>query len=260
LERRLWSTELIAPQTGEAGLFQLISQAYSCYQDAVVHQGWIYARFVDDFLSGVVHTDAIDAKSRNEHAKNVKTVEYLLKQRQDLVIEFFNGYALSEDDICRLIHLLNTTHPASEEDVPHSSDSALSLHSCLHKEEYRLLAECINRVGVFQERITTNTFISLLDGTLTTPLYSANNRLLSYLFNGLSKRSLIDNNWQSTLTRQNTIYTSRQEKFISQATLSSALYNITSIPPKERPSTFKDVEDTLDELKLMNDRKRNRFK
>lgn len=250
---------MTAPKIGESGLHELINQAHDHYQVKVVNEGWIYERFIDDFISGIRHSDAIDAKSLNDHEKNVKTVEYLLHQRKDLVDGFFGNEKISLEDIIELLLLINTTHAVPENDVDSTVHSRYSLHPCLHADECKLLAECCNRVGIFQSPITTKAIISLLNGKMTTPLYSANNRLLAYMFNGLSKRNLIDNNWQSILTKQNIIYTSTDKGVIQKTTLSSALYNVTSIALKHRPSTFKDLEDILDEIKHMNDKKRSRF-
>lgn len=262
----MWSTELTAPKTGESGLLELTREAYDQFQARAVREGWIYERFTEYFLSGIDNTDAIDAASRNEHQRNVATVTTLLTKRTDLVEDYFTRDSLSDEELHELIHLLNTTHASSspESGNPSAEDSSTpshhSLHPCLHREEYVTLAACCNRVGMFTEYIPTIELVSLLNGTKTTPVCSANNRLVSYFFHGLSERRLVTGTWQSVLSAWGIIYSSSAKAPLKKEDFSSALYNITSVSEKDRPSRYKDMDDTLDEVMYRNRRKRSCFK
>ena len=250
---------MTAPKCGDSGMVELCREAYVLYQDEVINHRWIYARYVEDFLSAHECCDAIDATSLNENARLIRAVKTLLWRRKDLVVRFFSLKALSDDDIMEMVRLLNTTSSSIEASCLPPQLSQFSLLSCLDVEDYEMLADCCNRIKVFRQSVTAEILISLFDGTLESPICSDNNRVLAFLFHSLKQRGLICDNWQMVIARQGLIC-SRDGIALNQKKLSAALYQVQRWSYSELPSYYKYIIDVLDRICSQNTRKRNHFK
>lgn len=240
-------------------MVELCHDAYVLYQDEVVKQKWIYARFVEDFLSGHESCDAYDATSINENARLLRAMKTLLWRRKDLVLRFFSMKALADEDIKEMIHLLNTTTSSVNDYGTLSQLSQHSLLSCLDVEDYELLADCCNQLRLFSHSVSAEMLISLFDGTLDFPLITENNRMLAFLFHSLKQRGLVCDNWQMVIARQGMIQ-NRDGAPLNQKKLSAALYQVQCWSYNELPSPYKRIIDVLDKVSVQNSTKRNHFK
>ena len=254
MERWLWSGSQTEPKCGKSGLLELCHEAYDQYQIEVVKSNKLYQRFADDLVYSHEFHDALDARSKNEHQKNFNIIKTLLWERRDLVELFFSQPSLSDDSINEFINLFNTTTSIPNKNANHvPSAGERSFDCCLTKDEYVILAECCNTMEIFTTKVSVDQVISLLDGSLTKPLRSKNNRYLAYLFEQLSIRSLIVRNWQIVIGSKKQIYSSSGNTFLTQKAVASALHQVSA---GGMNATCKMIYDFADQIKESNDRKR----
>ena len=131
-----------------------------------------------------------------------------------------------------MLHQFNTTLPSSQTFIPRTkaiNKTDLNFCSCLDIEDLNTLAHCCNSVKVFSETITGNDLLSLLNGTLSIPLHSRNNRLVAFFFDQLSVYNLIIRNWQNVIAQKRCIISSTGKGPLTQRALSSALYSIADL-------------------------------
>ena len=172
----------------------MLHEAYDLYQVEVVNQGKLYQRYADDFVYSHEFHDSIDAWSKNEHQKNFHILDSLLTKRRDLVEQFFSKDNVSEAELMEMLHLFNTTLPSSRNYVAPTKvreATDYNLCACLEHSDLALLARCCNEARVFSEIIDADDLLSLLDGKMTMPLHSRNNRLVAFFFDQLSIYNLI---------------------------------------------------------------------
>lgn len=72
-----------------------------------------------------------------------------------------------------------------------------SYQSKLNKEQYALLADCIESIKLFRSKIKVSELRKLLSGKLSEPLQVTNQKTLVYLFDQLSEHKYIKNTWVS---------------------------------------------------------------
>ena len=238
-------------------MLELLHEAYDLYQVEVVNQGKLYQRYADDFVYSHEFHDAIDAWSKNEHQKNYRILDSLLTNRRDLVENYFNKSKISETELREMLTLFNTTLPSSNTFVARKKvreTSDLNLCSCLDNDDLSILARCCNEAQIFSEVINTNDLLSLLDGKLSMPLHSRNNRLVAFFFDQLSIYNLIIRNWQNVLAHQRSIVSSTGKDTLTQKSLSSALYSIVDL---EMSAQEKIIDDAVRPIGQKYQRKRN---
>ena len=217
-------------------MLELLHEAYDLYQVEVVNQGKLYQRYADDFVYSHEFHDAIDAWSKNE---------------------YFNKSEVSETELREMLTLFNTTLPSSNTFVARKKvreTSDLNLCSCLDNDDLSILARCCNEAQIFSEVINTNDLLSLLDGKLSMPLHSRNNRLVAFFFDQLSIYNLIIRNWQNVLAHQRSIVSSTGKDTLTQKSLSSALYSIVDL---EMSAQEKIIDDAVRPIGQKYQRKRN---
>ena len=256
MERLAWSGNLTAAKSGDSGLLEMLHEAYDLYQVEVVNQGKLYQRYADDFVYGHEFHDAIDAWSKNEHQKNYRIVDSLLSNRRDLIETYFNKDTVNDADLMEMIHLFNTTLPSSNSFVPRTKireTSDFNLCSCLDNDDLIILARCCNDAQIFNEVINASDLLSLLDGEMTMPLHSRNNRLVAFFFDQLSLYNLIIRNWQNVLAHQRCIVSSTGKNTLTQKSLSSALYSIVDL---EMSAQEKIIDDAVRPIGQKYQRKR----
>ena len=213
-------------------MLELLHEAYDLYQVEVVNQGKLYQRYADDFVYSHEFHDAIDAWSKNESE-------------------------VSETELREMLTLFNTTLPSSNTFVARKKvreTSDLNLCSCLDNDDLSILARCCNEAQIFSEVINTNDLLSLLDGKLSMPLHSRNNRLVAFFFDQLSIYNLIIRNWQNVLAHQRSIVSSTGKDTLTQKSLSSALYSIVDL---EMSAQEKIIDDAVRPIGQKYQRKRN---
>ena len=212
----------------------MLREAYDLYQVEVVNQGKLYQRYADDFVYSHEFHDAIDAWSKNENKSGV-----------------------SEAELREMLNLFNTTLPSSNTFVARKKvreASDLNLCSCLDNDDLSILARCCNEAQIFSEVIYASDLLSLLDGKLSMPLHSRNNRLVAFFFDQLSLYNLIIRNWQNVLAHQRCIVSSTGKDTLTQKSLSSALYSIVDL---ELSAQEKIIDDAVRPIGQKYQRKRN---
>ena len=214
-------------------MLELLNEAYDLYQVEVVNQGKLYQRYADDFVYSHEFHDAIDAWSKNEHQKNYRILDSLLTNRRDLVDPSSNTFV-------------------ARKKVRETSD--LNLCSCLDNDDLGILARCCNEAQIFSEVINASDLLSLLEGKMTMPLHSRNNRLVAFFFDQLSLYNLIIRNWQNVLARQRCIVSSTGKDTLTQKSLSSALYSIVDL---EMSAQEKIIDEAVRPIGQKYQRKRN---
>ena len=132
--------------------------------------------------------------------------------------------------------------------------SDLNLCSCLDNDDLGILARCCNEAQIFSEVINASDLLSLLEGKMTMPLHSRNNRLVAFFFDQLSLYNLIIRNWQNVLARQRCIVSSTGKDTLTQKSLSSALYSIVDL---EMSAQEKIIDEAVRPIGQKYQRKRN---
>ena len=219
-------------------MLELLNEAYDLYQVEVVNQGKLYQRYADDFVYSHEFHDAIDAWSKNEE-------------------NYFNKSKISETELREMLTLFNTTLPSSNTFVARKKvreTSDLNLCSCLDNDDLGILARCCNEAQIFSEVINASDLLSLLEGKMTMPLHSRNNRLVAFFFDQLSLYNLIIRNWQNVLARQRCIVSSTGKDTLTQKSLSSALYSIVDL---EMSAQEKIIDEAVRPIGQKYQRKRN---
>ena len=238
-------------------MLELLHEAYDLYQVEVVNQGKLYQRYADDFVYSHEFHDAIDAWSKNEHQKNYRILDSRLTNRRDLVENYVNKSKISETELREMLTLFNTTLPSSNTFVARKKvreASDLNLCSCLDNDDLGILARCCNEAQIFSEVINARDLLSLLEGKMTMPLHSRNNRLVAFFFDQLSIYNLIIRNWQNVLARQRCIVSSTGKDTLTQKSLSSALYSIVDL---EMSAQEKIIDEAVRPIGQKYQRKRN---
>ena len=190
-----------------------------------------------DFLNSHHHTDRRDAAGLNEHRKNLGILKGILFTRRDLLVRFSEVNTPDDALLKDLLHLYYTTEappPKQEGDTPLASaakqNHSLSLGCCLDEDQLSLIANCANEARVFVEVLYASMLRSLLEGKLTVPLTSRNNRMLAYLFDQLCRHGLILPRWQNLLEQAGSILSPKGNKPLKHEQFSNALTHARSTP------------------------------
>lgn len=207
------------------------------YQSEVATGRKLYKQFALDFLNSHHHTDRRDAAGLNEHRKNLGILKGILFTRKDLLVRF-SEMGMPDDALLQdLLHLYYTTEapPPGQEAAAAVSSAAkqnrsLSLGCCLDDDQLSLIADCANEARVFVEVLDASILRSLLEGRLTVPLTSRNNRTLAYLFDQLSQHGLILPRWQNLLEQAGSILSPKGNKPLKHEQFSNALTHARSTP------------------------------
>lgn len=206
------------------------------YKAEVVAGGKLHELFAMDFLNSHHHTDRRDASGLNEHRKNLGILKGILFTRKDLLVRFSEMDSPDDALLKDLLHLYYTTEappPGQEADATSSTSKqnhSLSLGCCLDDDQLSLIADCANEARVFVEVIDAPMLRSLLEGKLTVPLTSRNNRMLAYLFDQLCRHGLILPRWQNLLEQAGSILGPKGNKPLRHDQFSNALTHARNSP------------------------------
>lgn len=244
-------------------LYLLHKKAYKQYRKEVIGEGKSYQKYVTNFynenLFVPISNDGRAIAHLNESNKNFHILMELLQTRSDLVTQYFELEHFTFEDFKKLNKEFNTTEPsdngdnimekASEGDpvlpviekmektwekmeshIP-IAENRNPFDSVLTDVQIVYLADCVNDVRMFNTSITPEELKAIFDCKPKTILRSNNNRLIAFLFSGLSDRNLITQNWQSIIANYR-LFLSKdksREKYINQSDLSSATNYIRDI-------------------------------
>ena len=215
----------------------LLREVLSSYKTEVLVGGKLHNLFAKDFLNSNHHTDRQDAKGLNEHRKNLGILDGLLTTREDLLRQFS-----MEDDPDRgklecLLHIYYTTTPPPRGQVVLTSKNGgeipsrqLSLGCSLNDDQMSLIAHCVNEARLFEEVVNVPMLRSLLEGRLSVPIHSKNNRLLSFFFDQLCQHRLILSRWQHLLGQAGSILGPKDGRPLRHEQFSNALTHAKSNP------------------------------
>ena len=226
----------MAGQVFQSDLNSLLREVLTLYKAEVVAGGKLHELFAMDFLNSHHHTDRRDAAGLNEHRKNLGILKGILFTRKDLLVRFSEMDSPDDALLKDLLHLYYTTEappPGQEADATSSTSKqnhSLSLGCCLDDDQLSLIADCANEARVFVETVDTTTFRSLLEGKLTVPLTSRNNRMLAYLFDQLCRHGFILPRWQNLLEQAGSILGPKGNKPLRHEQFSNALTHARNTP------------------------------
>lgn len=99
--------QIVHPYVGIDGLIRLVSTAREVYNKEVVIQKKTYHRYSNDLLSSINYHDALDAYSKNEHAKNVQILTELLLKHQTFVKHYFVCDKFSDETVREMLQRFN---------------------------------------------------------------------------------------------------------------------------------------------------------
>ena len=208
----------------------LLKELLALYHIDVLKGGKRHKLFAMDFLNSHHHTDRRDAAGMNEHRKNLGILRNLLGTREDLLVRFATAHALDDNSIKDMLHLYYTADappPGQGKPVPGTSparhNESLSLGCCLDDDQLSLIADCANEARVFVETVDAGTLRSLLEGKLTAPLHSRNNRCLAFFFDQLCQNGAILPQWQRLLENAGSILGPRDGEPMRHEQFSNAL-------------------------------------
>ena len=109
------------------------------------------------------------------------------------------------------------------------------------------LASIVNELHIFrEENITTEQMKSIFNCSPTVILKSKNNRLLAHLFDQLSRREYITEDWQAVIARNRLFKSSQKDDFLNQNDLSTATNKVQDM---EKSSNYTRLETYIKELK-----------
>ena len=109
------------------------------------------------------------------------------------------------------------------------------------------LASIVNELHIFrEENITTEQMKSIFNCSPTVILKSKNNRLLAHLFDQLSRREYITEDWQAVIARNKLFKSSQKDDFLNQNDLSTATNKVQDM---EKSSNYIRLETYIKELK-----------
>ena len=213
----------------------MLREVLTSYKAEVVAGGKLHELFAIDFLNSHHHTDRRDAAGLNEHRKNLGILKGILFTRKDLLLRFSKMEPQDDTLLKDLLHLYYTTEaPPPKQEAGMSSaakqNRSLSLGCCLDDDQLSLIADCANEARVFVEVLDASMLHSLLEGKLTVPLTSRNNRMLAYLFDQLCRHGLILSRWQNLLEQAGSILSPKGNKPLRHDQFSNALTHARNAP------------------------------
>lgn len=111
---------------------------------------------------------------------------------EKLCLKYEKQFAINEQ---KLVSEENTPKP--DKPKPTKRIRKRSYESMLNKEQYKLLAECIEKIKLFSLKVNITQLRKLFAGKLTEPLQVTNQKTLVYLFDQLSEQKYIKDTWMA---------------------------------------------------------------
>lgn len=239
------------PFIGKDGLYNLVYAAYRQYSDEVMVKGKLYRRYVEDFLNGHAHSICPCYRGKNEYGKNLGIIKGILQSRQNTVEELWRKGYFGKGDFTVMQRLYDTT----DKPLPHEPEapalrngtSRLTLECYLNTEQMSLIAQCVNEAHLFSDKVSTDDIEALLHCKEGFHLYAKRLNQIAKLFDRLSFHHLICHNWQSVLSENRLLRSSRTRLPVSRSNLSSALSQLN----KRDDATADHIEQIVKEVKAM---------
>lgn len=117
----------------------------------------------------------------------------------------------------------------------------------LTDSQFEHLTSNINELHIFrEENITIEQIKSIFNCSPTVILKSKNNRLLAHLFDQLSRREYITEDWQAVIARNKLFKSSKKDDFLNQNDLSTAT---SCVQEMDKQGSYLKLEAYIKELK-----------
>ncbi len=247
--------QIVLPYVGFDGLVRLVFEARELYVSEVVVQKKTYLRYVNDLLNSIQHHDAYDARSKNEHTKNVQILAELLRKHQAFVKHHFSLEDFTVDTVREMIRRFNmgdvSPSPNNTGQSPSSSNKTAEQNSCGVSSRHHipaniisLIVHCANEADLFVEGISTEYFASYYAGSLRTPPQARKNTEIVEFFDYLAAKGLIEANWQHVIDRDKLIMSSSGRSFLTKGVMASTLSRLNAQPASCSIRRIMDIIDT----------------
>ncbi len=132
-----------------------------------------------------------------------------------------------------------------------STNKAETFDCKLSPEQIKKLTPDLNRANLFYNEIEFETLQALFDCSLKDALKVNNNRLLAYFFMCLAAKSIIKDNWQSTIEKNN-LFLSKNDKPIKAGDLSASKSQTENKQFGKNPKGYEIIDEALKEIKKLN--------
>lgn len=130
---------------------------------------------------------------------------------------------------------------------PETPPTLPSFEHSLTDSQMDYLAGIINELHIFREAdITTEQIKSIFNCSPSVVLTSKNNRLLAHLFDQLSRRGYITENWQAVIAKNRLFKSSQKDDFLNQNDLSTATNKVQDM---EKDGKYNKLEVYIKNLK-----------
>ena len=130
---------------------------------------------------------------------------------------------------------------------PETPPTLPSFEHSLTDSQMDYLAGIINELHIFREGdITTEQIKSIFNCSPSVVLTSKNNRLLAHLFDQLSRRGYITENWQAVIAKNRLFKSSQKDDFLNQNDLSTATNKVQDM---EKDGKYNKLEVYIKNLK-----------
>lgn len=189
----------------------------------VVNQKKRYSRFAEDFINSHKFHDAKDAKSKNEHEKNLGIIKELLLCNQKIVEKFFSSDDIKDETIAYVLEILDKGKNESTILTNKENIKANDFQCNFNSEVLEKITECFNDCNMFVESLTIEIVRDFFSCRLHNPIKSNNNRWISLFFSGLAQSNFITPYWKKVIERNKLILRPQKNGYINANDLYSSL-------------------------------------
>ena len=257
--------QIVHPYVGIDGLIRLVSTAREVYNKEVVIQKKTYHRYSNDLLSSINYHDALDAYSKNEHAKNVQILTELLLKHQAFVKHYFVCDKFSDETVREMLQRFNQgdvsvppigtgQSPSTSSNTAEQNSGGISSRHHIPSDIVSLIVHCANEADLFLEELTPEHFYSYYAGQRTAPLQARSNVEIVEFFDYLASKGMVEPNWQHVIDRDKLIISSSGRKHLTKSVMASTLCRINGKPATCKILRIMNIVD-----KYMEEHKVNRF-
>lgn len=210
----------------------MLSKARELYLQDVVAEGKRYDRYVDDFVNSHRYIDCDHAVCRNCHEMNIHIVKGVLSDCAVLVKPLFTAASFSLEECMELKRMYDTSESlpiTGKHRVYKPMDAPpLSFGCNFTHEQMAGIVSCANIYHLFCMPVCIEDMEALFACKEGFRIRVEHIRHVVVLFDALLENSLILSRWQAVLDKGRFLQSKDGERFISAASLSSALSAVRS--------------------------------
>ena len=178
-----------------------------------------YAKFLLEDKKKHQYLIEIDEEMRRYHEKERRDAE-----TETVIADMEQKLAERKDNSKKKTKPATNSSNIQQPTPPEKEDSGMpTFDYTLTDKQIEHLTSIVNELHIFRgDDITDEQLKSILDCSPTVILKSKNNRLLAHLFDQLSRREYITENWQAVIARNMLFKSSQKDDFLNQNDLSTA--------------------------------------